>query len=397
VADRVLNQFWANSQVTYTVNHSWWRDDALLWNSVAAKSPNKPNLIGETGPQPVSSMDGSWRWDDLQGMALLERKLVLGFANANTGALHWDWTRTDNYGILRRDGSSKQWMDVLRGVAAFAGNAQAYATEAQFPDIALVLPQSLQLSTFGGWGLTVQQNAVRALYHYTRATAFVTGEYQLSQMPNAKLIIVPSPWVMSQDAWDMLMSKVKAGATLLVSGRIDADEHWVPILKRVRDWNVDYKSTSLTTREVTVNWPEGSAHLSYSGDKTTYAERGILGDNKSFLDLQLGKGRILYFALPLELADQLNEVGRIYKYAMKRAGVSTAYETTCEDPGILICPTQLPNATLYALTSESASTAPVTFKDIKSGIDFRVNIAPGRAALLLVGKDGKIIASYNVH
>ena len=397
VTDRVLNQFWANSQVNYTVNHSWWRDDALLWNSVAAKTLNKPNVIGETGPQPASSIDGSWRWDDMQGMALLERKLALGFAGANAGVLHWDWTRTDNFGILRRDGSHKQWMDVLRGIAAFARDAQAYTTEAQLPDVAMVLPQSLQLSMFGGWGLTAQQNAVRALFQYARASTFVTGEYQLSQMPNAKLIIVPSPWVISQDAWNILMTNVKAGATLLISGRIDADEHWATVLERLRDWNVDYKSAALTTREVTVDWPEGTTHLSYSGDKTTYAERGVLGNNQTFLDLQLGKGRILYFALPLELADQLNEVGHIYKYAMKRAGVSTAYETPCEDPGILICPTQLPDATLYVLTSESAGTDPVTFKDKKSGVDFRVNISPGRAALLLVGKDGKIIASYNVH
>jgi hypothetical protein len=396
VADRVLNQFWANSQVSYTVNHSWWRDDALLWSSLAAKTLNKPNVIGETGPQPASSIDGSWRWDDVQGMALLERKLALGFAGANAGVLHWDWTRTDNFGIFRRDGSQKQWMDVLRGIAAFASNAQAYTTETQLPDIALVLPQSLQLSVLGGWGVAAQQNAIRTLYQYARGTAFVVGEYQLSQMPDAKLIIIPSPWVISQDAWKILMTKVKAGATLLMSGRIDADEHWAPVPERVHDWNVDYKSASLTTRETAVDWPEGSAHLSYSGDKTTYAERGVLGTNQTFLDLQLGKGRILYFALPLELADQLNEVGHIYKYAMKRAGISTAYETICEDPGILICPTQLPDATLYVLTSESAGTAPVAFKDKKSGADFNVKIAPGRAALLLVGKDGKIIASYNV-
>jgi hypothetical protein len=397
VADRVLNQFWANSQVNYTVNHSWYRDDALLWNSIAAKTLNKPNIIGETGPQPVSSIDGSWRLDDVQGMALLERKLALGFAGENAGVLYWDWTRTDNFGILRRDGSQKQWMDVLRGIAAFAGTSQAYATKAQLPDIALVLPQSLQLSMFGGWSITAQQNAIRTLYQYARGTAFAIGEYQLSQMPDAKLIIVPSPWVMNQEAWNVLMTKVKAGAMLLISGRIDADEHWASVPERLRDLNMDYKSTALTTREVAVDWPEGVTHLSYSGDKTTYAERGILGNNQTFLDLQLGKGRILYFALPLELADQLSEVGRIYKFAMKLAGVSTAYETTCEDPGILICPTQLPDATLYVLTSESASTAPITFKDKKSGVDLRVNIAPGRAALLLVGKDGKIISSYNVH
>jgi hypothetical protein len=397
VADRLLNQFWANSEVCYTTNHSWWRDDALLWNSIAAKTLNKPNVIGETGPQPAASINGFWRLDDVKGMALLERKLALGFAGANAGVLHWDWTRTDNFGILRRDGSQKQWMNVLRGIAAFASNAQAYTTESKLPEIALVLPQSLQFSVFSGWGISVQQNAIRTLYQHARGIAFAVGEYQLSQMPDAKLIIVPSPWVMSQGAWNILMTKVKAGATLLISGRIDADDHWTSIPERVSDWNIEYKSEPLITREISVDWPEGSAQLSYTGDKTTYTDRGVLSNNQTFLDIQLGNGRILYFAPPLELADQFNEVGRIYKYAMKRAGINTIYETKCEDPGILICPTQLPDATLYVLTSESTSTAPVTFKDNKSGADIRINIAPGRAALLLIGKNGKIITSYNIN
>jgi hypothetical protein len=395
VTDRVLNQFWADSPVDYTVNHSWWRDDALLWNSVVAKSPHKPNIIGETGPQPVWSMDGSWRWDDVQGMSLLERKLALGFANANAGVLHWDWSRSDSYGLLRRDGSQKQWMDVIKGIAAFARKAGSHATGALLPDIALVLPQALQLSVFGSWGITVQQNAVRALYHHARAAAFVTGEYQLSRMPDARLIIVPAPWVLHQEAWDLLMSRVRAGATLLVSGRVDADEHWVAIPERTRGWNIGYSWGALTSREVTVKWPEGSARLSYGGDRTTYGERGILPGGQTFLEIPLGAGRILYSALPLELADQLDEVGRIYKYAMNRAGAGVAYETSCEDPGILISPTQLPDATLYVLTSESMESSPVAFRDKMSGADFRITLAAGRAALLLVGRDARLLASYN--
>ena len=396
VADRVLNQFWGGSGVSYTVNHSWWRDDALLWNSVAAKTPEKPNLIGETGPQPVWEMDGSWRWDEIQGMGLEERKLVLGFANANTGVLHWDWTRDDTYGLLRRDGSYKQWMDAAGGIAAFARDAQAHALDAAPRDIALVLPQSLQLSPFGSWGLIVQQNAVRALYNHARAAAVAAGEYQLARMPAAKLIIVPAPWVMRQEAWDELMVRVKAGATLLVSGRIDADEHWLPVPERTRQWNVDYSHAAMTSREAIVEWPGGKARLSYSGDRTTYAERGILSGDRTFVDVPLGSGRVLYFALPLELADQLDDIGRIYRYAMKRAGVSTAYETACGDPGILICPTTLPDATLYVLTSESSEIAPVTFRDNLSGADMHLSISPGRGALLLVGRNGKVVASYNV-
>lgn len=395
VADRVLNQFWAGSHVDYTVNHSWWRDDALLWSSVAAKNPYKPNIIGETGLQPVWSMDGAWRLDEIQGMGLLERKLALGFANANAGVLYWDWTHSDPYGLFRRDGSFKQWADILRGVAAFAHEAQSYATAAKLPDVAIVLPQSLQLSVFNGGGLWEQQNAVRALYHHARTTAFVTGEYQLSQIPDAKLIIVPAPWVLHQEAWDILMSKARNGATLLISGRIDADEHWTPVPERTQDWNAGYTYAPLMTREVELQWPGDSARLTYSGDKTTYAERGILSGGRTFLDLPVGNGRILYFALPLELADQIDVVGRIYKFALDKAGVKAEYETSCEDPGILICPTQLTDATLYVLTSESAASAPVVFRDRMSGADIRVSLEPGRAALMLVGRDGHIITSYN--
>jgi hypothetical protein len=395
VADRLLNQFWSASQVDYTTNHTWWRDDALLWNAVAAKTPHKPNIVGETGPQPVWAMDGVSRWDDVQGFPLLERKFALGFANANAGVLHWDWTRSDDFGLLRRDGSHKLWMEALAGIAAFARAAQPYATAALLPDVAIVLPQSLQLSAYGSWAVAAQQHAVRALYHYARSSAFAVGEHQLATMPDAKLIILPAPWVVEHDAWDALMARVRGGATLLVSGRIDADEHWLPVPERTKGWPLEYSHGALTTREATVTWPGGTVPLTYSGDRTTYAERGLLAGGQTFADIPLGKGRILYAALPLELADQMDNVGRIYAYALKRAGVRQAYETSCDDPGILIAPTCLRDATLYVLTSESAAVSRVTFRDRLSGEDLRVPLSPGRAALLLVTRDGKVAASYN--
>lgn len=395
VADRVLNQFWAQTDVSYTSNHTWWRDDALLWGSVAAKTISKPNLIGETGIQPVWSMDGNWRWDEMKGLPLLERKYVLGFANANAGVLHWDWTKSDSYGLLRSDGSQRKWMDVLRGIASFANKAQSYTTEALQQDIALVLPQSLQLSVFLNLGLEAQQKSVRALYNYARASAFAIGEYQLKNMPRTTLIIVPAPWILSQQAWQTLMKHVKDGANLLISGRVDADEHWIPITDRLNEWNCNYSYEALTTRETILSWGEKKARLTYSGDKTTYLERGKIKYGETLSEVSLGKGRIFYSPLPLEFADQLDVIGEIYRYAIEKAGVKSIYETTCQDPGILICPTQLPNATLYVLTSESNSSDTIEFKDIRSGASFKVNLLPGRAALMLVGIDGKIIASYN--
>jgi hypothetical protein len=46
-------------------------------------------------------------------------------------------------------------------------------------------------------------------------------------------------------------------------------------------------------------------------------------------------------------------------------------------------------------TTESSSAVPFSWKDSKSNTDFRINFEPGSAALLLIGKDGQILAFYN--
>jgi len=82
VMDRVLNQFYGGAGVSFTTNHTYWQDDALLWDSVAAKRPGVPNITGETGYQPVWASDGSWRYDEFTGLGLTERKWALGLPQA---------------------------------------------------------------------------------------------------------------------------------------------------------------------------------------------------------------------------------------------------------------------------------------------------------------------------
>ncbi len=98
--------------------------------------------------------------------------------------------------------------------------------------------------------------------------------------------------------------------------------------------------------------------------------------------------------MPLELNQNLQVVGDVYRYAMKVANVSPAYTTSLTDAGMLICPTRLPKATLYVLASESNQKT-VSFHDVRSGKDFSGQLENGRAALLLIGDDGKLITSYN--
>jgi hypothetical protein len=307
--------------------------------------------------------------------------------------VYWDWARGDTFGLMRRDGSFKPALNVLSGIAGFARQAQPFAREAEPPEIAIILPQSAQLSAWNALALEAQHKCVRALYYYARQAAYAVGEYQLSLLGNPKLIIVPAPFAFRQDAWETLMSKVRAGATLLISGRIDADEHFRSVPTRTAAWAPDYRSAPLTTRENIINWPGGSVLLSYGGEKITYAERGQLPGG-AYLEARLGQGRILYSALPLELADQLDSIGQLYRYAAGIAGVSPAYRTEITDPGILICPTRLPDATLYVVLSESSNTERVTFEDEASHKRIETKLDAGRAALLLITHAGDTAASY---
>jgi hypothetical protein len=184
-------------------------------------------------------MDGRSRWDETGGLALLERKLAFGMAAGNAGVAAWIWSRSDPYHIGRPDGSSTLWLDRLTALGRFAKEAEPHLADARPSDVAIVLPQSLQLSVLGHYGVEAQQRCVRALYHEARASADVVGEYQVERLGNPRLILLPSPWVLGERAWDALLERVRGGATLLVTGRFDADEHFRPT-GRPRAIGLDY-------------------------------------------------------------------------------------------------------------------------------------------------------------
>lgn len=393
VSDRLLNQFYGGEGVSFTTNHTYWQDDALLWDSVAAKRPGMPNITGETGYQPVWEPDGTWRYDELTGVNLLERKWALGFAAGSSGALQWDWAREPDFGMERSDGSAKIWEGRMKALGEFAQEAGPQATGFIEPDVAIVLPQSFQMSVANALAVKAQQNAVRALYSYARGAAYVVGEYQPQLLGNPKLILLPSPMGLTDAAWSAIEQKVRSGAVLLVTGPFDGDAH-LHATGRQDALGLPYRTEALTIRDHAVKFPFGEEELAFSGEETTVLSRASMPGGRDWVEKPLGKGKILFAALPLELNDNLQAVGDAYRYAMRIASVGAIYTTTLSDPGIMICPTQFPGATLYVITSES-NRQQVSFVDSRSRKRFAGTLASGRAAILLVSTGGKVLAAYN--
>jgi hypothetical protein len=391
--DRVLNRFYASAGVGFTTNHTYWEDDSLLWDSVAAKVVGTPNITGETGYQPSWAPDGAWRYDELTGLGLTERKWALGFAAGSTGAMQWDWAREVDFGMQRSDGSAKVWENMMRDLGAFAEAAAPHAKGMKLPEIALVLPESLQMSVLGNYGLEAQQVAVRTLYQEAHGAAYAVGEYQMQQLGTPKLILLPSPMGLTDTAWSAIEARVRAGATLLVTGPFDADAH-LHGTDRASKVGLGYNTELLDLREETVQWPGGEGIFTFGGKKTTVLPRAGFADGVQWKEVALGKGRILFAALPLELGQNQEALGRVYAYAMQKSGVTPMREGNERAPGVLICPTEYEAATLYVVTSETEATT-VTFEDPRSHKSLRTSLDAGRAALVMVGTDGKILASYH--
>src|ERR1700722_8701474 len=72
------------------------------------------------------SPEASWRYDELTGSAIEERKWALGFASGSSGAMQWDWAREADFGIERSDGSAKLWESMMQQLGTFARQAAPY-------------------------------------------------------------------------------------------------------------------------------------------------------------------------------------------------------------------------------------------------------------------------------
>jgi len=295
--------------------------------------------------------------------------------------------------MQRSDGSAKVWQNMMRDLGAFAEAAAPHAIGMKLPEIALVLPESLQMSVFNGVGLEAQQAAVRTLYQEAHGAAYAVGEYQIEQLGTPNLILLPSPMGLTDAAWSAIEAHVRAGATLLVTGPFDADAH-LHATQRAGKVGLEYSTTLLDLREETVKWPGGEGIFTFGGKKTTTLSRAQFADGAQWKEVALGKGRILFAALPLELGQNQEALGRVYAYAMQRSGVVPMREGKERAPGVLVCPTEYKDATLYVVTSETEATT-VSFEDARSHRSLATSLDAGRAALVMVGTDGKILASYH--
>jgi len=388
--------------VDFAANHSWWQNDALLWDSMVAKQPGLALLIQETGLQRELTLDEIARRTAENEATLFERKVALSFVQG-AGAIEWLWN-TNSYmtegnevpiGALRADGTEKPEATVLREVAKWAKAAGPQLKNPKSPMVALVTSHAVQFSVIGDLQIEAQRRAVRALSYYCRTPGYMIAENQISKLGAPKLVILPSPQALQEATWQKLLAYVEGGGSLLITGPVSRDEHWHRV-DRMSALHVPAEIEPVTYRNAELALNGRSTSLNFNLTAQSWLEVLRFRESETFQQVPRGKGRIFWAAYPVELAENVEATANLYSYVLGQLRIEPAFDLKSKlSPGVLIHATDLQDAILYVMESESAEPADIAVRDHATGKEFALRLGSQRAALALIRKsDGTITARY---
>ncbi len=401
IQDRLSPAYWGK-HVDFTTNHSWWQNDHIVWDSLMAKQPGKALMLQETGLQRELHFNEVARRTTESEAALLERKIAASFIQGG-GAIQWLWN-TNSYmtesnetpiGAVRTDGTEKEEATVLRDFATFAKSLHPHLVNPQPPQIAIVTSQAAQFSVINDMQLEAQRKAVRTLLYQNRLPAYAIAENQLENLGSPKLVLLPSPQNLTDEAWKLLLKYVEGGGKLLITGPVERDEHW-QVTKRADALEPDATAEPLVYHNAALRIGERPIQLTFDQQKQNQAESLRFKDGSTFKDISHGSGRIFWAAYPVEMSEGTQAAAILYAYVAAEAKVEAAFELlTPLTPGVLVYPIVLEDVVMYILISDDAEDAKIDLRDKQTGAKLTLPLAAQHAAIAVIDKSKKsIVAKY---
>jgi hypothetical protein len=399
--DRLSPAYWGE-QVSFTTNHSWWKLDDSLWDSLFAKQPGQALLIQETGLQRELNLDETERRTPENEAALLEHKIASSLIQGS-GAIEWLWNTNSHMtvsnetpiGAVRTDATEKPEATLLRAYAAFSKALGPHLRNPQQPSIAIVTSQAAQFSVMADFQLEAQRKAVRALAYNDRLTAYAIAENQIEKLGAPKLAILPSAQALTEKSWRALLNYANGGGNLLITGPLERDEHWHTVA-RAADLKLVAKAEPLVIHNATVQLGDRVLQLSYDQQKQSWLDVLRFDDGSTFKEIAYGKGRIFWAAYPVELAEGSDAAANLYSYVAAKVGIAPLYDMAeAISPGVLVYPVVLEDSVLYVMESDSADDTNIDLRDKFTGTRVTLRLPAQHAALALVGKQAKaVVAKY---
>jgi hypothetical protein len=387
--------------VDFSTMHSWWLNDDLLWDSLAARQSGMPMLVQETGVMAEIGPDGRPRRTPQADAALLEKKFGIAVATG-AGAVEWLWNVNSlmrsqqeiTIGAVRPDGTEKPEAQVLRAYADFAKAMQGHLSEPAPEEVTILTSQAAQFSVLGGLAIDAQHRAVRAMNYACHIPARMVSENNIDDIEASTLVILPSAQLLQDETWQSLMNYVDKGGNLLLTGPAERDEHW-ELRNRLRQLGIDAAAATLDYRNTIVNMGTEHIDASFASAAQKALETLLLPDGRTYMEVKHGKGTIFIVASPVELAESPDSAAAVYRHVLARIGIAPEFEAAHLPSGILVWAEIMKDSVLYLFVSESSQDEDIDLRDKLTSAHLKLTLHASRTRLLLLDRaSGSVVASY---
>ncbi|OWA33337.1 glycoside hydrolase [Saccharibacillus sp. O16] len=394
--------------VDYTTVHSWWLNDSLVWDGVFAKTPDKPNVIQETGIMYVETPDGRAKRSELELRNFLERKYAYAFSTGGAGAIQWIWNTNfymDNaneshIGALRADGTEKPEADVSYDFGRFMAEIRDLFVGRKLEDVAAVYPYSNDYSN-RAFAVEATNRMTRVLTYGLKLPFRAVSEYRLDSLKShpAKLIFLPSPHNMDEDAMKKLLRIAKSTqATLVITGPAGLDAYWHESDRA--DKLLGIRTLHNVRREEMLDVNGRLLPVSFGNRRIAETLKEVPADAEGradqVLDVPNGKGRVIWSPLPVELGAGDEPIAELYRYAAQQAGVVDDLEWLAggELAGVYGRKLTFASGSLYVFVSEYAWDTEVRVRDRVTGASYAFTLDSERSVLFAADSAGVLTAVY---
>jgi hypothetical protein len=372
----------------YTSVHTWWNNDDLLWDGVMTKAPERPDLHQETGLMSLEDLDG-FPWRSPEAAAdLLERKFAYGFLGRGAGVVEWAWNVNpyqpiDNeatIGFWRPDGTAKAELRSVPAFARFFAEATPYLDDFAPDPVVVVIPHSRMFMGRPG-GAEATKRVVRLLAERYGVVPTALSEVRLTagRLEDAKLVLVPTPEFLQEEAAAALLAASSSGTKVLVTGAVEGDSYGrvTPSLKAL---GIVDRGRPLALHEPT-GW-SGAGTVTFEGLAQEKLRRAS-GVSPAAL-----AGNVWHEPLPLEFARETEPLVTLLGAALRGAGVETQPDAGGVAARLLVAP----RAILAGVVNETSADA--RRRLTVAGKPVLVPVPALRARLVLFERaSGRVLAS----
>jgi hypothetical protein len=189
------------------------------------------------------------------------------------------------------------------------------------------------------------------------------------------------------------------GATLLYTGPISLDEYWN---KTERAKQIVGKTSVGNIRREEFMFINHTRHLASFPDKRiAEVMKEIPRDCLQPTGIQqykIGKGKLLWSPLSIELNERNEPISELYKYALNIAGVAEDLRWIKGNyPGIYGRKLSFHSGDLFIFVSECGEDVEMEIQNTQNGSTYEFLLEAERSVLFAAGKDGKLIGVYRDH